>query len=110
MEDLPIWARLKIRILGGMFRINPRTIVDDRGIYRGIHIRICKLQVGVNVQQFTERMDNVKVELEKCFPSPFEEKGLYVVCIELKERTVSVGRAKCIPMQMAPVAVVTDKK
>jgi hypothetical protein len=55
-------------------------------------------------------MDNVKIELEKCFPSPFEEKGLYVVCIELKERTVSVGRAKCIPMQMAPVAVVTDKK
>lgn len=93
-----------------MFRINPRTIVDDMGIYRVIYIRICKLQVGVNVKQFTERMDNVKVELEKCFPSPFEEKGLYVVCIELKERTVSVGRAKCIPMQMAPVAVVTDKK
>ena len=61
----------------------------------------------MDIQEFAEFVGNGHVEVEQEFPLLLKERAdiIYVV---VKERAIPIGTHQGIPVQVAPVAVVTD--
>ena len=61
----------------------------------------------MDIQEFAEFVGHGHVEVEQEFPLLLKERAdiIYVV---VKERAIPIGTHQGIPVQVAPVAVVTD--
>ena len=64
--------------------------------------------VGADVKQFANLARDGHVKVEKALPVVLFEEHSQVVGIVKKERTVAVSRAECLPMNVAPVAMLRD--
>ena len=61
----------------------------------------------MDIQEFAEFMGDGHIEVEQVLPPLLKERA-DIIYIIIKERTVAIGAHQSIPMQVAPVTVVTD--
>ena len=61
----------------------------------------------MDIQKFAEFMGDGHIEVEQVLPMLLKERT-DIIYIVIKERTVAIGTHQGIPVQVAPVAVVTD--
>ena len=61
----------------------------------------------MDIQEFAEFMGDGHIEVEQVLPPLLKERA-DIIYIIIKERTVAIGAHQGIPVQVAPVAVVTD--
>lgn len=61
----------------------------------------------MDIQEFAEFVGDGHIEVEQVLP-PLLKERTDIIYIVIKERTVAIGAHQGIPMQVAPVAVVTD--
>lgn len=61
----------------------------------------------MDIQEFAEFVGDGHVEVEQVLPVLLKERA-DVIYVVIKERTVAIGAHQGIPVQVAPIAVVTD--
>ncbi len=61
----------------------------------------------MDIQEFAEFVGDGHVEIKEVLPAILKER-LQVVHIVIKEGAVAIGAHQGVPVQVAPVAVVTD--
>lgn len=72
-----------------------------------LKVFIGKADVRPDIEQLAHLLRDSHIEIEEERPSLLEER-MQVVGIELEERTLSIRRQQCVPVEMLPVAMVAD--
>ena len=70
-----------------------------------VDVFVRQLHVGLHVEEFAKLFGYSHIEVDEILPLALEERT-YVVFVIHKERTLAVSRHYCVPMLVAPLAMV----